>query len=379
MTSNDDTNEVLNRLISENPGLFDQLQPTLEEMDPEQGVVEFLAQKSGKIRPKTITEYENKLSNFIEFCDMRGINSLNELRFRELNNYRHWRRDESHNLDESLSPKTMRDEMYLLKDFVRFLQKIDAVKAGLAEQIDPPTLTGDEGVRDIDIADDRVEAILEHLSNYNYASAEHVVWVFFASTGRRPGDLHSLDLGDITTDGENPYIILRHRPEETTLKNGEKGEQQVVINNSVARVFNDYIEQNRIEATSNNNRQPFLTSSVGRLSKSAMRRYIYKWSRPCEIGRKCPHDRNPKSCKASWNSDQASKCPSSRPPYALRHGYISRKLQQGLQVRTLSARCDVGEEVIEKHYDERTPEQRREFRRRQLEQLQEETDLGGYL
>jgi integrase len=309
---------------------------------------------------------------------MREIESLSEIGFRELNQYRQWRREKSHSLNESLSAKTMRDEMYLLKDFVRFLEKIDAIEPELAEDIDPPSLTGDEGVRDIDISEERVEAILEYLSSYEYATAEHVVWLFYDRTGRRPGGLHSLDLEDLHIDCENPYIVLKHRPEETSLKNGKEGEQQVVIKPSVAEVFKDYIEQNRVDVTSETGRSPFLTSKMGRLSKSTMRKYIYKWSRPCEIGRDCPHDRSPESCQASQNTDQASECPSSRPPYALRHSYISKQRQKGLRAKTLSERCDVSEEVIEKHYDERTPEERREFRRRQLEQAQKETDQGGF-
>jgi site-specific recombinase XerD len=379
MASDVGAEQVLNKLLEENPDLLDQIGPNLKDISPEQGVMEFVEHKSEEVRPKTVQEYKNKLAYFTEFCEMREIESLSEIGFRELNQYRHWRREESHELNDPLSAKTMRDEMYLLKDFARFLEKIDALEPGLAKEINPPSLTGDEGVRDIDIADERVNAILEYLSSYEYATAEHVVWLFYASTGRRPGGLHSLDLEDIHFDCEDPYIVLEHRPEETSLKNGEGGEQQVVIKPSVAKVFKDYIEQNRVEVTSETGRSPFLTSKIGRISKSTMRKYIYKWSRPCEIGRDCPHDRRPAACQASQNTDQASKCPSSRPPYALRHGYISKQLQEGLRVKTLSERCDVSEEIIEKHYDERTPEERREFRRRQLEQLQNETDQGGFI
>ncbi len=310
---------------------------------------------------------------------MRGIDVLSEVTIRQLTQYRHWRRKDSHNGDSPLSPKTMRDDLYLLRDFIKFLEDIEAVRSGLHERIDPPTLAEGEGVRDIDISDSRVKDILEHLSSYRYATADHVVWAFHAHTGRRPGCLHSLDLKDLRLEGDEPYLAFRHRPSETSLKNGEKGETELVINNDVAEIFRDYVEHHRVDSTSPSGRHPFLTSTRGRLSKSTMRKYIYKWSRPCEIGSGCPHDKDPASCEAAKSSDKASKCPSSRPPYALRHGYISQMRQQGLRVGTLSARCDVSESVIEKHYDERTPEQRRKFRRRRLERLHQDVDEGGYL
>ncbi|MFK5602622.1 tyrosine-type recombinase/integrase [Haloferax volcanii] len=371
--------EVLKEIIAENPDLVENQGDDLEDVAPEDGVSEYLEHKSLDIRSTTVEEYRNKLEYFLEFCEMRGVEVLSEVTVRQLTQYRHWRRKDSHDRESPLSPKTMRDEMYLLRSFVKFLEDIEAVRTGLHERIDPPVLAEGEGVRDVDISDSRVKKILEYLSNYKYATADHVVWAFHAHTGRRPGGLHSLDLKDLHLEGDNPYLVFRHRPDETSLKNGKQGEREVVIDKDVAEIFRDYIEHYRVDSVSPSGRRPFLTSSKGRLSKSTMRKYIYRWSRPCEIGVGCPHDKNPKSCEAAQSIDQASKCPSSRPPYALRHGYISQMRQQGLRVGTLSARCDVSEAVIEKHYDERTPEQRRKFRRRQLEQLSQDLDEGGYL
>lgn len=90
------------------------------------------------------------------------------------------------------------------------------------------------------------------------------------------------------------------------------------------------------------------------------------------------HDKTPETCGAAQSADDASGCESSRPPYALRHEYISQRLQEGLPAHVLSDRCDVSEEIIEKHYDERDETEKRELRQQVLEEFQEERD-GGYL
>ncbi|NHN64384.1 site-specific integrase [Haloarcula sp. JP-Z28] len=262
---------------------------------------------------------------------------------------------------------------------MNFLENIEAVPRGLKEKIHIPTLNGDEGVRNIEFDADRLERILEHLEKYEYASREHVVWVFHSHTGRRPGAIHSLDVEDLHLNCEDPYLELHHRPEETSLKNGKKGEDEIGLSKRVVQIFKDYIQDNRIEVTTAAGRRPFLTSKYGRLSKSTMRRYIYKWSRPCEIGVECPHDCNIETCEAATSDDCASKCPSSRPPYALRHGYITQMLRDGAPKPFLSDRCDVSEEIIDDTYDERGSSEKRELRQELLDELRDDQSGGGYL
>lgn len=352
---------------------------SLEPIHPEAAIDRFLERKSSEIRPGTVSEYRRKLEYFQQFCEMRRIENLNDLDGRTIDAYRRWRKTESADQSDPLAAKTMRDEMYLLQDFVNFLEDIEAAPRGLKHKIDIPTLKDGEGVRNIEFDADRLETILEYLEKYEYATLEHVVWVFYSHTGRRPGALHSLDIVDLHLDCENPYIELHHRPEETSLKNGEKGEGEIGLSKKVAQIFKDFIRDNRIEVTTAAGRRPFLTSKHGRLSKSTMRRYIYKWSRPCKIGAECPHDRDVQTCEAAESSDCASKCPSSRPPYALRHGYITQMLREGAPKPFLSDRCDVSEEIIDGTYDERDSAEKRELRQELLNEMRKESTGGGYL
>jgi len=353
-------------------------QPALEPISPSTAVKNFLEMKSQEIRPQTVDEYRNKLEHFLTFCDDHDIDNLNDLNGRSVAEFRIYRRTETTE-SSSLAPKTMRDDMYLFRDFLEYLGKIEGVPVDLCEKVEIPTLDKDDGVRDTELVPERVERILEHLDKYAYATQEHVIFLFHSHTGRRPGDLYALDVKDLHLDCENPYLELVHREGETELKNGRFGETEISLADHVATVFDDYLTQHRIEITTENGRQPFLTSQHGRLSKSAMRKSIYAYTRPCVISGECPHDKDPDTCEAAQSKNGASKCPSSKSPYALRHGYITAKRCAGVPVEVISDRCDVGEDVLERHYDESDKSDRRQIRQRLLEEVRSETDQEGYL
>lgn len=368
----------LDELPSELKELVETAVEPLEPIGPEEAIERFLEHKREEIRTQTISEYRRKLGHFRQFCENRDIDNLNSLNGRLIHDFRRYRRVESSPQTEPLSAKTMRDDMYLIRDFIEFSEEIEAVSSGLSDKIRIPVLGKEDGVRNIDIDPQRVNQILNYLEQYEYATRAHVVWVFHTHTGRRPGGLYALDLDDLNLDQEDPYIELRHRSGETELKNGDDGETEIYISEDVAQIFQDYIERNRIDVQ-DNGREPFLTSTHGRLSKSTMRRYVYKYSRPCKVTGECPHDRDIESCEAAESDDAASKCPSSRPPYALRHGYITSKLRDGVPTEVVGGRCDVSEEVIEKHYDERDDQEKRELREKIFEEIRDEQNGGGYL
>lgn len=350
----------------------------LVSITPEEAIENYLEYKESDIRPQTISEYGRKLVHFREFCDKNGIDDLNELNGRNLNSYRKYRRTETSPGDEPLAPKTMRDEMYLIQNFLRYLGNIEGVRQELSEKVQVPDLSKEDGVRDLEIDPGRVEEILTNLEQFEYATREHVVWLFFTHTGRRPGCLYAIDLGDVHLDGDNPYIEIRHRPPETGLKNKKEGESEVYLDDDVAQVFQHYIKQHRIDVKTETGRQPFLTSKYGRLSKTTMRKYIYRYSRPCVITGSCPHNRDIDSCEAAQSHGSESKCPSSRPIYALRHEYITSKLKEGVPIEIVGGRCDVSPDVIKKHYDERDESERRSLRREIFNEVRDDRDGGGF-
>ncbi len=368
MTAGDKFTDELDRLVQEHTE-----PPDTRSIN--EAVQLFLKNIESELSPTTIDEYEAELIRFREYCQRNGVEDTAKLKNRVIVEFKIWRRDEGHSKDGSLSSKTMRDEMYLLQKFTRFLASVDAVKPNLHRQIQIPSLDPGDGTRDIDFSADRLKTILDHLEKYEYATREHAVWVLFAATGRRPSDLRALDCGDVHLDKANPYIEFQHREGETRLKNGKKSENTVSISKTVAETLSEYIEVQRADVPEGT-REPLLTSTEGRLSTGTIRKYVYKWSRPCVIGQECPHDRDDSSCEALESTDKASKCPSSEPPLALRHGYISNLRRERVPLPVISDRCDASEDVIEKHYEEVDEDEKRELRRQELERV---SDDGGYL
>ena len=362
-------------LLQEIQQVIDDSNPSLEPLAPEEAVEMFIDEERSELAPKTLSEYEDELERFVKFCEKQDTTDTTEFNGRLLQKFKIWRRDEANEKDGSLSNKTMRDEMYLLRKFIRFLESIDAAPRHLHTKIKIPTPNPGEGKRDIEFTADELDAILTHLEKFEYATREHVVWILFASTGRRPSGLRSLDCSDVHFTDDETYIEFNHREGDTRLKNGAKSENTVYLNDEAAQVVQDYIDTHRIDAEVNG-RFPLLTSTSGRLSDSAIRKYVYKWSRPCVIGKECPAGRDPDECKAMKSGGYASKCPESKPPVALRHGYISDLLRRGVSLHTISDRCDVSEEIIEDHYSELTEKEQRDLRRRELEKQSDSS--SGY-
>lgn len=363
--------ELIQQLISE-------YSRKRRKMEPVKGIDRFLKFKSPEITSITLNEYEDKLVRFENFCERQSISDLSELDGHILDEYALWLRHEASDQVDELSSKTMRDEMYLLRNFITYLEKIEVVKRGLSDAIDIPKLSGSDGVRNVDMDPERVRAVLEYLDRFEYASLEHVVWLLTAHVGRRTGGIISLDLGDAHLDAKDPYLEFNHRPPTTRLKNKEKGEGPVAISDADAEVIREYIEKVRPDIIDEEGREPLLATGQGRISRSTFRRYMYKWSRPCAIGEGCPHNRNPDDCEAAQSMDVASKCPSSRSPHALRHGYITDCRRNGVPIEVLSDRCDVSEEVIREVYDETTEEERLTVRRQILDDYSSDNG-GGYL
>jgi hypothetical protein len=161
----------------------------------------------------------------------------------------------------------------------------------------------------------------------------------------------------------NRQLGVRHRPDTGThLKQGEQAERLLAIDDETSKLLRDYIEWNRIDAEDEHGRDPLFTTARGRASKTCLRRAIYSVTRPCEYTGECPHDRNIDDCKAAQARKYASECPSSLSPHPIRRGSITHHLNDAPQ-RAVSERMNVSLDVLEKHYDRRTEEEKMDKRK----------------
>lgn len=356
----------------------------LEDWGPQKGVEKYLNKREQEISETTYEEYEDELTEFVEYCETRDIYPLNELSKADMKELNEWYRTEVPVQVDQYGSKTTRDFIYVVRNFVRFLENREVVMDGLHTKLEPPELDDGDGVSDDVLDADRAQEILDHLSTYEHATVEHAVWVLLAAFGGRRGTIRAIDLEDChlreeeLDDGEKPYIELKHRPEQgTPLKNDEKSEREVSIDRWIADVLLDYIAVNREDETDEYGREPLITTDEGRIVPSTITKYAYKWTRPCKVSGDCPHGRSEADCEAARNMDQASKCPSSKSPHPSRKGYITEEAKAGVPDELLSERCDVGIDVLEEHYKPLNETEKRELRQEMLEAIREESD--GYV
>jgi len=222
-----------------------------------------------------------------------------------------------------------------------------------------------EDTRDTSIPPERAQEIFDYLDTYEYSSRRHALFSLLWDTGIRIGAARSLDIDHFSSDGK--YILLKHRPEaDVPLKNKRKSEREVNLHSWVTEILEDYIEGKRLHATDDYGNNPVFSTENGRAHRTTLRKEIVMLTRPCFYSNECPHDREIESCEANTYNG-ASKCPSSIAPHTLRRSAITYWLDDGYSKELLSDRMDVSVETLEKHYDARSEEQKRELRREMLD------------
>ena len=335
---------------------------SLEPIEPEAALELFLKDKEAELAEASIKGHDYRLRHFVRWCHEQGIENLNTLTGRQLHEYRLWRRD-----DGDLNKVSEKTQMDSLRSFVRWLEAVDGVEQDLSQKVLSPTITADENSRDVMLDSDHASSVLSHLEKYEYAGPQHVSLTLMWHTMMRVGGVHAMDVDDYNPDEQ--YVKVRHRPDTgTPIKNKGDGERLVALTDDICELLDDWLENKRPDVTDDHGREPLLASREGRLQKTTLRMYVYRWTRPCAHGEECPHDRDPDDCEANVR-DAASKCPSSVSPHAIRRGSITHSLNSDMPDKVVSDRANVSPQVIEQHYDRRTEHEKMEQRRDYLDNL----------
>lgn len=133
----------------------------------------------------------------------------------------------------------------------------------------------------------------------------------------------------------------------------------------MCRILDDWLQVNHPGTVDENGRDPLFATDRGRLSRNRGRTIAYQYTRPCMYQKSCPHDRDTDNCEALPTS-HAHACPSALSPHPIRRGSITYHLQEGTPKQVVGSRMDVGLEVLERHYDQRTKQEKLRQRRKYL-------------
>ena len=332
----------------------------LQPISATEAVELYLQSAEGEKAASTVQSHEYRLQHFVRWCEKEGRENLNELSGRDLQAYRVWRRQ-----DGDLTTVSLRGQLATIRAFLKFCERIDAVSQGLYEKVELPD-AGDGEHRDTIMEAERAEKILKHLRQFQYASREHALFLLLWRTGIRVGSARGLDVSDLHRKQERVELV--HRPEtDTPLKNAQHGERYVALSTKTVEVLADYIDHSRDDVADEYGREPLFTTTQGRPTLSTLRRTVYRVTQPCFLGG-CPHERNPENCEAEGYKGGAT-CPSSVRPHDIRRGAITNFLLNDVPEQVVSDRMNVSKEILDKHYDKRTEEEKAEQRRGFLDNI----------
>jgi len=338
-------NQAANRRVSRALQSQPMYETKLEPLTPEDAKERYLRHIEDDKAAGTIRTRDYKLRHFVRWCDENDITNLNNLSGRDLDDYKHWRKE-----DGNLKKTTLRTQMSVIRKFIQYCGTIDGVHPELYEKVTLPQLNDGENRSDTTIEPERIQDILEFMNKMEYATRDHAVLLILWKTGMRTGSLRSLDLEDY--DSREQALSINHRPDtDTPLKNKSNGERMVSIDDETADVLDDYIKHKRKAVTDDYGREPLLTTAKGRIGKVTIRRTTYRYTRPCGITGSCPHGRDIEDCEAATNYDNASKCPDSVSAHPFRRASITYHLNSDVPKPFVSDRMDVSADVIDEHYD----------------------------
>lgn len=341
----------------------------LRSTDPVNVVNYFLQTNRSRWAAATFQDVSYDLTRFMEYCEYAGIDDLRTISTRDIEGFKAWRKRDGH-----ISLTTLHGQLANIRVFLRFCERVEIVDSGLADSIDLPELDRSDSVSYVRISEDAAENILEYHDKFEYASRKHAEFALMWSILSRLGGVRSLDLSNYKEDEDGSrYVEFVHSPDQDTpLKNGESevegegGEREVNLPEWVADILDDYIEENRTEHEDEYGRRPLFTTGDGRISRSTLRRDMYRITQPCKYGKSCPNDVDPDDCSAAQQNQYLSRCPFSRSPHPIRRGGIIHQIKEGVTKSTICERADVSRKVLNKHYDLRTKEEARRQRREEL-------------
>ena len=389
MTDTVDDEEFLKQRLSEDPSeefleaiastIVDEMSESFPELSrksrPMDAVLREFREKKLEAVDST-GQYERKLDYLQTYlAEEARVETTEDLTSEDVEQYDTWRKYESLSREEPLSDVTLRDDMYLFREFIQHLieHRMAPVRFEKAVNIPEIDYENGDGVDEKQLDPEIAKAALAYLRKYEYADVEHVTMELLCQFGSRKNGLRGRDVSDFDPD-EGTLTFEHHTA--TPLKNDEGSEREVTLYGAVPEIIQDYLADKRPAAVDDEGREPLLTKGDGRISSSTLQKIAYMWTRPCAVGLGCPHDRDPAECEAAQTNNSAFKCPSSRAPHHIRTGYITDQKNQGVSAEAVAQRCDVSPRVQDLHYDLPDETEERERYEDEFRNADDDSDSG---
>jgi site-specific recombinase XerD len=151
------------------------------ELSPREAKERYLDRRRPETTEESMKTYHYRLKLFVEWCQAEGIDRVCELNGWDFECYETYRRG------HDLSPVTLRGEMQTLLNFIEYLERIEAVKGGLSEKIDPPATTREQESSDAKLATDEAHRLLDYFREHQHGTRRHVLLELFWHTGAAHG------------------------------------------------------------------------------------------------------------------------------------------------------------------------------------------------
>lgn len=316
---------------------------------------QFLESTRGNVKESTVRSYKFLTRHFVEFYENKGVLAVGDVDGYVIES---WIKDRR---SDDIKRVTLQNNVKHVRVFIRWGERTDLIEYGMADRIQVPQLHDNEAVSEETLRLGQAEEVLQYLDTYEYGSRKHALFLTLWHTGCRISG--ALALADFGPDYEPPLLKFRNRPSRgTPLKNRNKSERNVSINQDLAEVLNDYLALKREGVRDDFDRDPLFTTPNGRVTRQRAYQNFVPLSRPCHTADTCPHDREINSCEAAQFSEKVPACPSSVSLHPIRRGSITYQINQGCPKEKLSERVDVSVDVLNRHYDARTREEERKGR-----------------
>jgi len=354
------------------PELLPVVKPMKRDIDPQYARSLFFEAKRDTIKESSLRAYEYPTRHFIEFLREADIDSMADLDGFYLEQWRLRRKR------EDISDATLKSNCKQIRHFLNWCEDKEIVPDGLADKLTIPDVPESKLVSSEKVPLAQAEEMLNYLDTYKYATLYHALFEMMWDTACRISGAMALDVEDFVNNPEptadnpdpQPYLKFRDRPDEGTgLKNGKKSERNVTIREPTAAILEDYLHGHHANVTDDYGRTPLFCTDYRRLSRQRAYKAINRYTRPCTYSGNCPHGRTLDACEAYVHNDRAMACPSSNSLHPVRRGSITYHLKRGWPKEMLAERADVSVAVLEKHYDARSHEDKREGRRKYMNLL----------